>query len=297
MANRTNTPSRSKSWLWLAVSAFLIALLALAAACSSSDDNGDDGDDGGPTTTADANGGNGNGDDGADGDGNGDGGDNGDADGGDSDGDGNSLADRLRELSDDYEAIEAKVVYDFASTGSGENEDFNTEMTLVSRPPNDSRIEFSTDEGTIITITTSDATYSCIGGTGEDFCFELPTDDSGSDTLPFFGDFTDVDEIRDVADDEADVEIDEFDDKIAGEDANCFRATGDIDGDDGEAVWCFTDDGILLLASFSGITGGEEGTFQMRAKSFDRDVSDSDFEPPYDILDFGDFGDLVDPFN
>ena len=278
MAKNANAPSRS--WLWLAVSAFLIALLALAAACSSSDDEDvDDGEADSPAATADANG-NGGGDD--DGDGNGDSG---------------SLADRLSDLSDEYELVEVKVVYDFATTGESEDDDFDTEMTLISRPPSDTRIEFSTDEGTVIVITTSDATYSCFSGGGEDFCFELPADESDPESLPFLGDFTDVDAIRDIIDSEADVSVVEFDDEIAGEDVNCFRATGDIDGDDGEAIWCFTDDGILLLASFSGTTGGVETTFQMQAKSVDRNVSDSDFEPPYDAIDFGDLGDLGDLFD
>jgi outer membrane lipoprotein-sorting protein len=289
MTANKNAPSRSKSWLWIAVSAFLIALLALAAACSSSDDEDvDDGGNDSPTATADANG---------DGDSNGD--DNGDGDGDNNgdDGDGDSLADRLRDLSDDYEIVEAKVVFDFTSTGGGEDEDFDTQMTLISRPPSDTRMEFSTDEGTVIVISTSDASYTCFSGGGEESCFELPVGDSDPNGLPFFGDFTDVDEIRDIVDAEADVDIDEFDDNIAGEDVNCFRATGNVDGDDGETVWCFTDDGILLFSSFNGTVGGVDSTFEMRATSFDRDVSDSDFEPPYDILDLGDLGDLGDLFD
>jgi hypothetical protein len=269
MTPTTNVPSRSKPWLWIAAAAFLFALFAFAAACNS---DGDDGGNDSPTATADA------------------------ADDGDSGGDGSTLGDRIRDISNDYEVVAAKVVYDFTASGA-DGEDFDTQLTLITRPPSDSRMEFSSDEGTIIAITTSDASYSCVGGAGEDFCFDLPVEDSDLGTLPFFADFTDVDEIRDIADAEADVDIDEFDDTIAGEDVNCFRTTGDIDGDVGEGSWCFTDDGILLLASFSGTTLGVESTFEMRATSFDRNVSDSDFEPPYDTLDLGDLEGLGDLFD
>ncbi len=78
--------------------------------------------------------------------------------------------------------VAAKVVYDFTASGGGE-EDLDTQMTLVSRPPSDSRMEFSTDEGTVVAITTSDVIYSCFSGGGEDFCFELPVDEPDADTL------------------------------------------------------------------------------------------------------------------
>jgi len=277
MTPNTNLTSRSKPWLWIAASAFLVALFAFAAACSSSDDdNGDDNGSDSPTATADAAG-----DDGGGGD--------------DSSGDGSTLGDRIRGISDDYEVVAAKVVYDFTASGAGE--DFDTQLTLITRPPSDSRMEFSSDEGTIIAITTSDASYSCVGGVGESFCFDLPVEDSDLATLPFFADFTDVDDIRDIADAEVDLDIAEFDDTIAGEDVNCFRTSGDVAGDVGEGSWCFTDDGILLLASFSGTALGAESTFEMRATSFDRNVSDSDFDPPYDTLDLGDLGELGDLFD
>ena len=281
MSSETNAPTRTKSWFSIAAAALLIALFALAAACSSSDDDGDNGngngDDGSPTATAA---------DGDDGDGDGDG-----------NGSGDSIFDRIGELSDDYENIEARVVYDFTAREGPADEDgelFDTEMTLISRPPSDSRIEFQIEGVTIVNILTSDASYSCFSAEGLEYC---SSGDGDTTSLPFFGDFTDVDEIRDIVDDEADVDIDEFDDNIAGEDVQCFRATGDLDGDDGDAVWCFTDDGVLLLASFAGTTLGVESTFEMRATDFSRDVSDSDFEPPYDELDIGDLGDFGDLFD
>lgn len=295
MSTETNASTRSLSILSMAAAAFIFAILALAAACSSSDDggNGDNGDNGDESPTATQAAGDG------DGDGNGDDDptetpDDGDGDG---DGDGNSIFDRINDLSDDYENIEAKVVYDFTVTSDEEDGNFDTVMTLVSRPPSDSRVEYELEGTSIISISTSDASYSCFSGDGEDFCVELGTAGFDIAPLPFFGDFTDADQIRDAVDDETDVDVDEFSDNIAGEDVNCFKTTGDIDGDDGEATWCFTDDGILLLSSFSGSTDGVESTFEMRATSFDRNVSDSDFEPPYDEFDLGDIPDIGDIFD
>ena len=116
MTPNTNVPSRSKPWLWIAASAFLFALFAFAAACNSDDDdNGDDGGNDSPTATADA----------ADDDDSG-----GDDDNG---GDGSTLGDRIRDISNDYEVVEAKVVYDFTASGAGE--DFDTQLTLITRPP------------------------------------------------------------------------------------------------------------------------------------------------------------------
>ena len=91
--------------------------------------------------------------------------------------------------------------------------------------------------------------------------------------------------------------VDSFDDTIGGESANCYRSTFDVDDNDGESTICFADNGLLLLQAFSGVSDGEEANFRIEATSVDTNVSDSDFEPPYDVEDLGDLGDLGDLFD
>ena len=79
------------------------------------------------------------------------------------------------------------------------------------------------------------------------------------------------------------VEIDTFQETIAGESADCFSVSGSFEGESGDAEWCFTDDGILLR--FAG-TFADEGEFRLDATAVSRDVSDADFEPPYPVTEF-----------
>lgn len=76
--------------------------------------------------------------------------------------------------------------------------------------------------------------------------------------------------------------------EIAGIDGRCFRITPTAAAEllTGEAEFCFSEEGVLLLASAT----TEDGTFELRAVEVSGDVSDGDFEPPYPISEGGLFG-------
>ncbi len=71
---------------------------------------------------------------------------------------------------------------------------------------------------------------------------------------------------------------------IAGVDATCFTVSSALAGL-GEGEVCFSDDGLLLYLSSE--TNGDSSTFE--ATSVSTDVTDADFEPPYEIFELPDF--------
>jgi hypothetical protein len=73
-------------------------------------------------------------------------------------------------------------------------------------------------------------------------------------------------------------------------DATCFTVRSDISGL-GEGEVCFSEEGLLLLLRSE--TNGDSLTFE--ATSVSTDVTDADFELPYDILEIPDLGDFEIP--
>lgn len=78
---------------------------------------------------------------------------------------------------------------------------------------------------------------------------------------------------------------------IAGIDAACFTASGALtDLGEGEGEVCFSDEGLLLY--LSGEADGASSVFE--ATSVSTDVTDEDFEPPYEVIELPDLEDLED---
>ncbi len=71
---------------------------------------------------------------------------------------------------------------------------------------------------------------------------------------------------------------------IAGVDATCFTVSSALVGL-GEGEICFSDDGLLLFLRSE--TNGDTSVFE--ATSVSTDVTDADFEPPYEIFELPDF--------
>lgn len=258
------------------LAALIVATLTLAAACGGDDsDDGDDAGDGNgePTATEPADGGNGT-DDG---------------DNGDGDGDGGASIDELRDIAEDYGTFTGRATYDFTTETDGI--DFSGTMTIYSDGER-SRYEYEVpDGGMIVGITTPDATYSCTSFGGQGFCFEGEGQDAEG-SIPFVEDFADPDEIDDTIGGFGDVDVDTSSEEIAGRSADCYSLSGNVEGEDIDARYCFGDDGILLLSTWE----SQGNTFEMRATEVSTDVSDADFEPPYDIFDLEDLPDIGDIF-
>ncbi len=250
----------------LALGAGLAAILVGLAACGGDDSGGDNKNTAGATRTAGATGG-----------------ESTKAPGGSTtssagDGSGGGGGTKLKELSKDWSQVTAKVSYTFGSTS--QNKTTDTAMTFYSRPP-DSRIDYDLgNDSQSIFISSGGKNYVCTKQKDVGTCFASPSSDSSS-PLPFFGDFADPDTIDKTIAGLAGVSIDTFDDKIAGQSVHCFKASGNLANESGETSWCFTDDGVLLSASFS----GNNSKFEMKATEFSKSLSDKDFEPPFTVTD------------
>ena len=208
----------------------------------------------------------------------------GDGDGGDGDGDGDGGAlEALAALAgESTEGIVAKVTYRIETETDGET--FEGEWVIVQRPP-DTLFEFSgTEEGeefrTII-INTGDNSYLCISTGGEESCLATGAAATEAQTAPIDALF---DVPREIAEDVADVGlINSSQRTIAGVSATCFTVSSTL-ASLGEGEICFSDEGLLLFLQSE--VDGSSSTFE--ATSVSTDVTDADFEPPYDILELPD---------
>ncbi len=210
------------------------------------------------------------------------------ADGGNGDGDGNGegLGDLESLAAAAAEGVIAKVTYSITTEGGGETTE--GEWVLVQRPP-DSRIEISSTEGgeevrTII-ISAGGKSYLCFALAGEESCLVTEEDEAGAEAAP-------LDILFDIpsaiAGGVEGVDIGPASQRtIAGLNAICFTIGGGLI-ELGEGEVCFSNEGLLLY--LQGEAEGISSTFE--ATSVDTDVTDADFEPPYEIIDLGDLGDF-----
>ena len=261
------TKNRPLWWIILTLGAAI--LLTLAVACGDDDDDstGDD-DDGSPVATTPAAGDDDDDDDAPS--------DDDDDDGGDDD-DVSGLLGELEDFAGDYEGATGVVTYDFISEGE------TLSWTIYSDGTN-SRVDVDSADGGFITITTPTESYFCSASGGTGFCF--PGGEGSGDTNPYLGLFTGFASsaaIFTYLDAFSDVDVSESSENIAGVDANCYQASGDLVGDSGTLKWCFSDSGLLLLAQYD----LESGDFEMRATSFSDNVPGDAFEPPYEVTNFG----------
>jgi hypothetical protein len=203
------------------------------------------------------------------------------ANGGDEDEDGEGAG--LEELEvlagEAAEGVTARVTYRVTSDVEGET--FEGEWVVVQRPP-DSRLEIASTEGgeefrTII-ITTGGKSYMCFSGGGEESCLATEAEEAEAGAAPLDLLF---DIPQELAEDTEDVDLAETSQRsIAGVDATCFTVSSGL-ADLGEGETCFSDQGLLLYVRSE--VDGASSVFE--ATSVDTDVTDADFEPPYEIIE------------
>ncbi|MCI0839900.1 MAG: hypothetical protein J4O00_09765 [Chloroflexi bacterium] len=268
------TDRRSPAWRLLILIIGAIALLGLVAAAACNDDDGGDDGSGDPAATMDDF-------------------DGGEGDDGNGDGGGDSLAE-LAAFGGDYDSYTGKVTYDITdfSTGDGAGLTGVTSMTIYQKNGS-SRLDISNSDDDIIFISTPDASYLCSGGSD---CLKYAADDelAGAAVSIFSGLFSADSINRSIDDIPAGLDFDVTSETIAGLDATCFKATGDLDpgqAGDESSEFCFSDGGLLLRLAFEG--ADQSSIFE--ATSASEDVLDSDFDPPYPVIDLGDLGDIFQP--
>lgn len=278
------TDQRSPAWRLFILILGAVAILSLvAAACTSGDDDdGGNGDD--PTATTDAGNSGDNDDNGDDADGDGDG-----------DGDSDSLA-QLAAFGDDYDSFSGQVSYTITDFGGGDNAGLSDISTMtIYQKGSSSRFDISSADGDISFISTPDASYLCSSGTSGGDCLQYPADDvNAGASVASFATLFSASSINEGIDDIPNgVNVVTSNEEIAGVDATCFTATGDLDpsqAGDESSQFCFSDGGLMLRLQFE--SAGETVSFE--ATSASEDVPDSAFEPPFPVTDLSDLGDLGD---
>ena len=177
----------------------------------------------------------------------------------------------------------AKVTYRFTTEAGGEV--IEGEWVLVQRPP-DSRFEFVSTEGGVefrtIIISAGGESYLCSSGGGVETCLTADIGETEAQTAvldPLFN-------VPEGLAASGDVDLlDTSERSIAGVDASCFTVRSDISGL-GQGEVCFSDGGLLLLLR----SGSNGDSFTFEATSVSTDVTDEDFEPPFEVIDLGDLG-------
>jgi hypothetical protein len=242
----------------LVLVAALALLVALLAACKSSDKDGGDG----KTPAAETPAADETPSDGGDGD---------DGDGG------GGLQDLERLASQAAGDFTGKITYGITTEAGGQTTE--QEWTLAQRPP-DSRFEIVSTEGgqetRTIVIQTADKSYVCTSAGGSESCFESDQTDQYTSLFDLIFAVP-----QSIAGGIGDVGlVDESEREIGGVNANCFSVdTAALGG--GASELCFSDEGLLLF--LRGESAGSSFTYE--AKSVSTDVSDADFEPPYEIFE------------
>lgn len=148
------------------------------------------------------------------------------------------------------------------------------EGTLYLDPPR-SRMDYG-DAGELSIFTTAEASYTCIRLESEGYC----SVNEGGEGDILFGQALSMDPrgFVSLAQEFGNADVEVSGDRIAERDATCFTASNLHDMAD-ETTLCFAADGALLL--WSEVNDGQ--TFEFRATRITRDVSDADFELPYEI--------------
>jgi len=190
------------------------------------------------------------------------------------------ISKKLKDLGEEWAKASVKATYDIASrTGT---ETTKSTLVLYWAPPK-VRADFAGDVfGTstqTIVIPTPDKTYVC-SQEGGDQCLAYPPSSNVVDVLPFLSDFDPGATEAGLSGLTGDVQIASSSEKVAGDDASCVSAEGNIGGQDSFMKWCYASNGLLLFESAADAAGTAEVVLQATDVGT---VSDSDFEPPYPV--------------
>jgi len=194
--------------------------------------------------------------------------------GGDGGGDGDGGVQDLERLaSQAAEEFTGKITFGITTEVGGQTTE--QEWTLAQRPP-DSRFEIVSNEGgqesRTIVIQTAEKSYVCTSAGGSEVCLESDQTDQYTGLFdPIF------DAPKSILQDIDTLGLaDQSERDIAGVHANCFSYS--LAGAESET--CFSDEGLMLY--LRGESAGSSYTYE--AKSASTDVTDADFEPPYEVV-------------
>jgi hypothetical protein len=184
---------------------------------------------------------------------------------------------KLRDLGEEWAKTSVKATLTYATTGADTP---GTTVTLY-RDPAKVRMDVSDEtEGiNVILIATPDNTYVC-SQEGGDQCLAYPPSSDVGDIDSFLSSVDPGAIEAGLSGLTGNVQIASFSEKVAGEEASCVSAEGNIGEQDSLMKWCFAANGLLLYESWADAAGTSERTLQATDIGT---VSDSDFEPPYPV--------------
>jgi uncharacterized protein YdeI (BOF family) len=184
------------------------------------------------------------------------------------------IASQLAALGGNITQATGKVTY--TSTDSSGT---TSTITFYSKPPNSRFDSTSADGSTTAYIETPQTTYICSSDAAQQnqTCLAQAGTGTGSAGLGLFGSFfspTLVDTLAAAAQAQG-IEIKKTSETIAGTDASCFEGTYNGSTE----KFCFSGDGVMLAEQITDTSG----TTGLTATAYSRNVSDSDFQPPYPV--------------
>ncbi|HEY8767472.1 MAG TPA: hypothetical protein VIP09_09475 [Dehalococcoidia bacterium] len=184
------------------------------------------------------------------------------------------IASQLAALGGNITQATGKVTY--TSTDSS---GITSTITFYSKPPNSRFDSTAADGSTTAYIETPQTTYICSSDAAQQnqTCLAQAGTGTGSAGLGLFGSFfspTLVDALTAAAQAQG-IEIKKTSETIAGTDASCFEGTYNGSTE----KFCFSGDGVMLAEQITDTSG----TTGLTATAYSRNVSDSDFQPPYPV--------------
>ncbi len=192
------------------------------------------------------------------------------------------VSQKLQDLSKEWANTNAKATYSISDKTNGQTS--NGSLILYWAPPR-VRVDISTDSGgtssQTITIFTPDNTFDCSPAGGGQ-CLAYPAVGNAVDALPLLSDFDPGTVETAISGFSSDVQVESSNEQVAGNDASCVSATGNLGGQDGSVKSCFGGNGLLLFESSADTAGTSEFTFQAMDIG---ETSDSDFQPPYPVTE------------
>lgn len=184
---------------------------------------------------------------------------------------------KLRDLAEEWAKTSVKATFTYAMI---DTDTTKSPVTLYWAPPK-VRMDVSDEtEGiNVILISTPDKTYVCSQERGDQCLAYPPSSDVGN--IDSFLSSWDPGAIEaELSGLTGNVQIASSSEKVAGNDASCVSAEGNIGEQLSFIKFCFATNGLLLFESWADAAGTSEWTLQATDIGT---VSDSDFEPPYPV--------------
>jgi hypothetical protein len=180
-----------------------------------------------------------------------------------------SIEGQFRDLAGRWAEATPRITYTLVNA-AGE-----AEVTYYHRGVN-RRIDHTLHGRTTIIIVRDVDGFSCLSDVNT--CAQINREAAlaASEIVPFLGPLATTDGLDAIVRGAESMEVTDKR-EIAGIEATCIKATGDLGGISGPTTFCFSEDGLLLFTGYEGPV-----PLEMTATKVDQS-EDSDYDPPYAV--------------